>query len=70
MACCGMTGMPEKPTKDRGQRATVDSRLAEAVRIIVEDFGGDFAAFLESIRPKANAREKPEGHERRLVEAL
>lgn len=69
-SCCAMNTMLEIPTKAEERETRVDPRLAEVVRIIVEHFGGDVRAYLDSIRPKT----EPESHrierrEHRLVEA-
>lgn len=64
-----MTEMLEKPIKGE-ERTKADPRLAEVVRIIVEQFGGDVQAYLESIRPKLPETKESEPEEGgRLAEA-
>jgi hypothetical protein len=62
-----MIEMLEKPAKE--QETKVDPRLEEVVRIIVEQFGGDVRAYIQSIRPKTEPNPKAERLERQLLEA-
>ena len=68
--CYVISEMLEVPTKADDRETKVDPRLAEVVRIIVEDFGGDVRAFVDSIRPKAAPKQDGEWLERRLSELL
>ena len=63
-----MIDMLKEPRADETE-SKVDPRLAEVVRIIVEQYGGDVNAYIESIRPKTEPRQKAERLERQLVEA-
>jgi hypothetical protein len=55
-----MTEMLEKPTVE--DETNVDPRLAEVLRIIVDQFDGDIQAYWESIRPKNIEPRPPKAH--------
>jgi len=65
-----MTEVIEKPAKAEEPDISVDPRLAEVVEIIVEQFGGDVAAYLASIRPKTGQQEKRRTSSKELAHKL